>query len=388
MNKLRLLILLLCFGFNVNAQSYYTITGIVLDAETGQPMQGASVFAENTTKGTLSDESGTFKLWLPNGGHNLTVTYTGYVTNTQQTTNNDEDKHYRFVMKRVVADLTDVVVVSSNEVKDGWEKYGQFFSEYFLGRSPIAKECKVLNPEVLKFYFSKRKNRLKVVSEQPILISNPVLGYNIYYSLDSFTYEYASNTAYYTGNQFFQDLYEDKAVIPVAVEESRENAYRGSVLHFMRSLYHQKLKEEGFEIQFLVQNNETEEALKLKDFYTALRYSKDAQNNIVKILPRQTEVAVLYLEDEPDEEYITWSNDTTGRDFQFSVLSFLKDTELTIEQNGYFYDQSTLSFKEYWTYENVGDMVPYDYGIQVDYTPVMEEMMKNIFKVPVPKEEE
>jgi hypothetical protein len=34
-----------------------------------------------------------------------------------------------------------VVIRSSNEVKDGWDKYGKFFLENFIGSTPNALQC-------------------------------------------------------------------------------------------------------------------------------------------------------------------------------------------------------------------------------------------------------
>ena len=42
------------------AQSSYTISGRIIDETTKMPLQGASVFAENTTLGTATDNDGVF----------------------------------------------------------------------------------------------------------------------------------------------------------------------------------------------------------------------------------------------------------------------------------------------------------------------------------------
>ena len=47
--------------------SQATITGKVTDAETKMPLQGASVFAQNTTKGVITDNDGNYKLYLNKG---------------------------------------------------------------------------------------------------------------------------------------------------------------------------------------------------------------------------------------------------------------------------------------------------------------------------------
>ena len=35
---------------------------------------------------------------------------------------------------------------------------------------------------------------------------------------------------------------------------------------------------------------------------------------------------------------------------------------LGIEQNGYHFDQEDLAISAYWTWDKVGDLLPYDYG--------------------------
>ena len=54
--------------------------------------------------------------------------------------------------------LEEVAVVSTGEAKNGLEKFGPFFMDEFIGKSKNSSLCKLKNPEVLKFYFSKRKN--------------------------------------------------------------------------------------------------------------------------------------------------------------------------------------------------------------------------------------
>src|SRR5687767_3504796 len=70
-------------------QRNFLIMGKVLDSATSQPLNGASVFAQNTTYGTTCNTDGFFALKLPNGGYDLVISYTGYdkksvrISNTQ-----------------------------------------------------------------------------------------------------------------------------------------------------------------------------------------------------------------------------------------------------------------------------------------------------------------
>ena len=53
------LAILCLFGFQLQAQ---TISGTVLDAETGETLIGANVLVKGTTTGTISDIDGNFSL--------------------------------------------------------------------------------------------------------------------------------------------------------------------------------------------------------------------------------------------------------------------------------------------------------------------------------------
>ncbi|MBK7937953.1 MAG: TonB-dependent receptor [Lewinellaceae bacterium] len=54
------------------------VSGRVTDAETGEPLVGASIFAVGTTTGAISDFDGRYRLSLPESVTGLRFTYTGY----------------------------------------------------------------------------------------------------------------------------------------------------------------------------------------------------------------------------------------------------------------------------------------------------------------------
>src|SRR4051812_43663755 len=103
----------------------FTLSGKVVDAETKEPLQGASVFAQNTTRGTITDKDGIFQLYLDKGGYELIISFTGY--NSKNVTVQGESQQMTVEMQKADNSMSEVVIKSSNEVPDGWEKYGQFF---------------------------------------------------------------------------------------------------------------------------------------------------------------------------------------------------------------------------------------------------------------------
>ncbi len=341
------------------AQSSYSITGTVLNEVTGTGMPVASVFAQNTTIGTATDKDGNFTLQLPSGGYDLVFSYTGFKTEITRVSSANSSEKIIIKLKEKEKELETVSIVSSNEVLDGFAKYGDFFKEEFIGKSINSKSCNIQNPEVLHFFFSKKKNRLKITATEPLLIKNLALGYNIRYSLDSFTHEYKTEVSTFTGFPLYEKMLAD-SITTLQWQQARANAFKGSTLHFMRSLYNKDLKIDSFNVQFIITANGKEEAMKLKDVYAALNYEKDDSTQTVEIMPNQPNVGILYLAAKPSVSFLS-ENKNEPKDFRFSILIFKPTESIVIEQNGYFYDQNDISISGYWSWEKIADQLPYDY---------------------------
>ena len=368
--KKSVLLLLVAFNYiTAFSQSGYTISGKIVDETTKQPLQGASVFAENTTIGTATNDQGIFSLRLPDGGYSIVVTFTGYQTETKRVTaGNAGNNEIVIEIKQKEKSLEEFVIKSTSGVADGLAKYGDFFVENFIGKTTNGKQSYIKNKEVLKFFYYRRAKRLKIVATAPLEIVNDALGYTIKYELDSFVHEYNTQVSLYTGYPLFQEMQSTDVAQLEKWNAARKTAYNGSILHFMRSMHQKKLKEEGFEIQFIVKNNDRETAIPLKDFYGAVNYSMDDSINTAEIQPRQKDVAVIY-KNEPSPELYLAANPEASSKFQLSVLSFLPNESLNIEQNGFYFEQNDITITGYWGWEKVGDMLPYDFNFKAKPAP-------------------
>jgi hypothetical protein len=372
--KKSLLFLLIAFSsITTFSQSGYTISGKIIDQETKQPLLGASVFAENTTLGTATNDHGYFNLSLPGGGYSIVVTFTGYQTETKRVTAGDAGNNDIVIeIKKKEKSMEEFVVRSTSEVADGLQKYGDFFMDNFIGKTANGKQCYIKNKEALKFFYYRRSKRLKILATAPLEIVNDALGYTIKYQLDSFVHEYNSDLSLYTGYPLFQEMQSTDAAQLEKWNVARKTAYNGSILHFMRSLYQKKLKQEGFEIQFIAKINGKETAIPLKNFYGAVNYMMDDSSNTVDILPRQKDVAVIY-KNEPSSDLYLAANPDAASKFQLSMLYFLPDESLNIEQNGFYFEQNDITITGYWAWEKVADMVPYDYNFKAMPASVKKE---------------
>jgi hypothetical protein len=71
-----------------------------------------------------------FSLYLEKGGYEIIFSFTGYNTRTI----NAEGSNQQITVALSKADNTmaEVIIKSSNELEDGWERYGDFFLKHLL----------------------------------------------------------------------------------------------------------------------------------------------------------------------------------------------------------------------------------------------------------------
>lgn len=370
----------LFFSFFAEAQvSRYEIKGKVIDQNTQLPMQGASVFAQNTTFGVTTDAEGKFSIRLPEGGYSLAVTFSGYETSVKRVSQaNSPDMEVLFELVPNVQSMDEISIVISNEVKDGWKKYGEFFKENFIGESQFAQECVITNPEVLRFYFYKKKNRLKVLASEPLLVNNFALGYQLKFAIDSFSTDYNTNTNLFIGYPLFQEMKGNQEQVNKWMD-NRGLAYNGSMLHFMRSLYDTALSENDFQIQLFLPGNKTSTPVRDSVAYLNLNLVRNIANYTISILPKNDKIAVIFKE-KPEQNYLKTSRGVM-KYAQSSELTFTDKTEpIIVEQNGFYYDQENILTNGYLAFKKVGDLLPYDYDPDAIQAPFVDSSLLQIHR--------
>ncbi|MEJ7737881.1 MAG: carboxypeptidase-like regulatory domain-containing protein [Chitinophagaceae bacterium] len=340
----------------VSQTEHFLVNGKVLDTATQQPLSGASVFCQNTTLGVITNSEGDFSIRLPKGGYELVVSYTGYET-SQMHVNAANATDLRIALKTRDKNLSEVTVSGSNEVADGLIKYGKFFNEHFIGQTPGTALCHISNPEVLQFYFSKKRNRLKVKAKEDLIIINNALGYRIRYQLDSFSYDYATHVSTYSGYPFYEEVDSTDAQ-KQQWKENRMKAYSGSRLHFIRSWYDSTLEEEGFALEWVDPRKKTLTSLPIADPYDSAHYAV-AENNDVEI-SWVGRLRVLYKNEMPEKSFLTQYKLPQYLKSQITILD-IADVFI-IEQNGYFYEQADIVNTGYWSWEKLAESLPYDYN--------------------------
>jgi hypothetical protein len=227
------------------------IEGYVYDAKTNTPLETVAVYFDNTTIGTTTDANGYFELEYNEAiKSTLVFSYLGYEIVYEN--NYREKSQLKVFLKESVNELETVVL----DYDDGLTRAQKLklFKKEFLGVSKYAKSCDILNEEDLILRYRKSDRVLTASSKKPIVFEHKKFGYTVYYDLRDFetkfryanlkTQEFVVSSVLFQGTSYFEDFKE----ITNSHIRNRNKAYLGSVQHFMRSLYEDKLANEDFVI--------------------------------------------------------------------------------------------------------------------------------------------
>ncbi|APY08259.1 hypothetical protein BWZ20_08085 [Winogradskyella sp. J14-2] len=317
-----------------------TLKGKVIDAANNKPLETVAVYFDNTTIGTTTDVQGNFSIDYSDAIQSpLVVSYLGYkkvVIEDYRTTND-------IVIKLKPTDISlDEVFIDFDDGLTRKQKL-RLFRKEFLGTSKYAKSCKILNENDIVLRYDKRNKTLYANAEVPVLIKNNALQYQISFDMIDFeakyryadleTQDFALERVAYAGTSYYKNL--DKAD-KKRVQRIRENVYKGSVQHFMRALYHKKLREKGYEIYY--------KGFRVAE-YKYFKITAKPNTDFKKVSLKQ-KVSILYDRKEQS-------------DIEVYVDSFLVDAY------GNYSAIKGVYFNGAMGSQRMGDTLPLDYGLDV-----------------------
>ena len=99
----------LIFLFSVNLFAQKSIDGIVLEADSSEPLVGVTVMVKGTDKGTITSLDGTFSLTLVEDENTLVASFVGY--KTKEVSINNISKISIF-LEEDITELGEVVVTA------------------------------------------------------------------------------------------------------------------------------------------------------------------------------------------------------------------------------------------------------------------------------------
>jgi hypothetical protein len=379
-----------------------SVHGTVTD-EKGKSLAGASVYLSHTSRGVTTSASGAFILHdLPEGKYDLVVSAIGYETKVLTISSETYPAKLAISLSPRATELAEVVVEAQD--KNGWRKFGRYFKDNFIGTTRNARYCKIVNPEVIRFRFSGKNNRLIAKADEPVIIENKVLGYRISFHLIEFAADYNEGTVAYYGHPFFSELQTDIKKREVVLA-NRRDAYYGSLMHFMRSVYDDKLGDENFRVKATVAKANVEKArvkslLKDTAGSSGARYSitmlsfgtvhvagdegrvlsRDSLRYYKKVLKQRDTVAqkvvlasltamitkvgayskFLFFDNTME---VVYTGNSNNRRTELSEIMLDTPKEIEILRNGsYFSPKELITFKHWSRQEKMCNMLPLDYS--------------------------
>lgn len=290
------LLFLLLFSTSV-AFAQRTIKGQVIDEKTKETLPGVSVYINNSTIGTVTDADGKFFLNVPfNGKMELVASHVIYKKNITLL----EDANYDqllIALKTQDNTLNEVIIRAKKNKDDNFRKWGDLFTKIIMGNNlRFANNCKIINPNELVFYFDNERNELSVYAKSPLLVENKLLNYKIKIDLENFSYSFGDDVLKVNYSTFFEDLVGDKQK-PVTAKAFRDEAYFGSQMHFMRSIYNNTLTKDGFALYHYrsIKNKEKERVNKIVQSRIAERFAdKTNPNYDLKALFPSNDTVIYY----------------------------------------------------------------------------------------------
>lgn len=370
----KFLLIILWVSFMQYVQAQRIITGKIIDFNTKQALPSASVFLANTSAGTNTNSAGEFKLEIAGSGrYNLVIALIGYETYATEISLQENLAGLKIELKPQVAELEEVIV--GNYDKNGWEKWGVFFMEMLIGNTPNALNCKLLNKEAVKFSFSKKENILRAYATEPLRIENNALGFDLTYSLTQFEHNYKTRIFFYQGYPLFS---EKKAKNNRQYQKwvaNRKETYKGSLMHFMRSVFRNKIIEEGFEIRRIIRQKVPSANIKLNgepimeevDVLVNTPLNGDsiafAIDDNTAGLQFKDYLQVVYKNKAISPLYVRSKRNITLGD-PMSAKLFMPDTSkiVSVLANGsYFFGKDILTL-DYWAWsEKLSNLLPLEY---------------------------
>jgi hypothetical protein len=336
-------------SFNAAAVCGQVIRGTVLDKQTHDRIPNALVYQNGTFVRTNADKYGKFVLDISKfSSMPLVISAPGYYSTTISILTPEQPVVISLKSKPAIPGYE-----ADNSSIDGKKRKEnmRIFRNIFLGTTPNAHHCSILNENDLIVISDPADDTLKAFSSKPLILENSALGYEAIYYLDGFEYIKKSKTFLLTGNICFeQDLSAggtDKD--PYLIK--RKQAYHNSSIYFFRSLWKNTLDSAKIRIK-----SPKDEFLD----YDQVVYQTDSMYKYlrcpVKVMPYAEKSSSFYIVfNEADVEY-----DKNGIFDPSSVSLIYPEKDICFDKAGYF-DPAFVSWQGKLAEERIGDLLPYEY---------------------------
>jgi len=353
--------------FFISAQ--INISGVVAEAESGEPVLYATVYEDGTLNGTITNAEGQFVLENIHPPCKIVISHISYETVVIAfEEGSDTMLHIRLTPKDVK--VGEVEITDKNRREENLEH----FKERFLGTDYWGRHARIINDSVL--VFKKVKNdslataagklapdrysqQFIVETKGPLYVELPLLGYQLHIDLIEFVELQTDKEWLYEihalGYYYFQLTENASKRKTNRYRKKRLQAYYNSDRHFCRSLYQNTLKENGYFVYHVRTDPKTRERENIEfDFDTCTTYA-DKLARVTGLEERSFNVGYYEMHNKP----FSIKDGREGRPSSYSYVHFLNDTCI-IREDGSRPDNSIM-FGPVIGNKRVGAMLPHEF---------------------------
>lgn len=372
--KRTLPVLVILFLLPFTSISQKTIQGSVLNEATGLPIEGASIYFNNTSIGTSANAAGKFSIPFPDMVNaELIISAVGFqLIVFKPNEAGIQDKNLVFKLSLKEQQLKEVLILTDAVRK----KYLAIFEREFLGITEEASRSAIKNKKDIYFTSGDTKNSIKAYSDTPLVIINKMLGYKISFDLGEFFYDQKSGRTFYYGYTRFEEMGDKNSWV-----KNRKHCYYGSTVHFYRSLINNDLKKQGYQIYLIkpvhfstdstagsknkitvTRPNEQEEMAMAVGVTATQIITADSSNSNNYNVTIPGKLMVQYQKDPSSKDYLKKNTLVQGYlPTGFRAYVTVKAPFISLNNTGIINNPMEVEYSGYWIYEKTANMLPFNY---------------------------
>ncbi|MEO1628888.1 MAG: DUF3179 domain-containing (seleno)protein, partial [Bacteroidota bacterium] len=384
---------MLCFLFcccSLFSIAQFSLSGVITDWNSKEPVDAAHIFLENTTFSTLTDEQGQYRFdKLPEGTYKLVVSHISYravskVVRVSSATTSASDGNFKLFPSTV--DLSTIQVSAKRSRKRN--RYLKDFTQAILGQTANASKCKFLNPDKVLLEKSS-SGELTAQAAELLQFENKATGYLIHFLLEDFSLDKGGQLSY-GGKAFFEPLPSTDEKEQNRWTKNRKKAFLGSPRHFYLSLMDGQLKENGFDVYTaklengqkftttgrpnmdqLIQASGEQYSLQFKDFIKII-YTREEELSKGRA-PNRLGRSAKQLSHRAESDLVDQEVSTLGQQKKRGQTSWLfaRKSKVWLNKEGYPTQSGLLVEYGHWNNEGLADFLPMNYRPEKAATDVI-----------------
>ena len=359
--NLALIISGLTFGPQVSFGQNGVLKGRVIEKESGNPISFCTVALVGTSIGSITDKDGFFEIKnLPNETLNIVVSHIAYENKVLVYDPNRLPESLIIKLAPAVVELDEFEINTKGKGKVARKRRREVgnFMDMVLGNDYDDKDIEITNDEIIALKDLTSKSTI-YSANYDLNFVNRHLGYQIDYY--NFAFYMADKAKSFFGLPVFTEMEPENDEQQKQWEANREQAYYGSLRHFLYSLIQNKVAEENFLASVTNYNPSSFDSKKMDRKTDVIRFDSTgySEGNVHLIYNEEKEFYELSFDGVIEVFYVGPGTE----ELETTPLSYVKmiGPKAIVYPNGALKDPLSIMTFGYLSNQGVYEMLPSNY---------------------------